>query len=416
MKRIIVAVTNDLYTDQRVARTCATLTDGGYNVLLVGRRLPESKTVARPYATTRMRLLFNRKAVFYAEYNLRLLLKLLCSRFDMVYANDTDSLPACALAARLRGKPVLFDAHELFPEVPELTQRPRIKRFWQRIEDRWVPRVDAAVTVCQSIADVYLQRYGMHFNVVRNMPLMPENETDTDTANPTDTDTDTANQSDTDTANQSKEEGQTPAPTPFPLPFAPGTPFLLYQGAVNVGRGVDLMIDAMEHLPQYHLVVAGIGDLYESLRATATAKPWHHRIHFLGQLAPAQLQTITPRASLGLCLLENRGLNYYYSLPNRVGDFVRAGVPLLATDFPEIHRVLHTYGVGTLVPEGISGNELAQAITKALDQWQSLPPQTQNERLDRARKALDGRLDQQRLLATVRSLLPSGEAPASQIH
>ena len=90
---IIVAVTNDLVTDQRVGRTCSALVEAGYRVTLVGRQLPWSSDLGpRPYRTERMRLLFRRKAVFYAEYNLRLWLKLMCKHADAFYANDTDTL------------------------------------------------------------------------------------------------------------------------------------------------------------------------------------------------------------------------------------------------------------------------------------------------------------------------------------
>ena len=100
-RRIILSVTNDLVTDQRVHRSCTALSEAGYDVTLVGRRLPDSVPVERPYKTVRMRLLFRKKAVFYAEYNLRLFLRLLFSPTDAFYANDTDSLPANYLAAVL---------------------------------------------------------------------------------------------------------------------------------------------------------------------------------------------------------------------------------------------------------------------------------------------------------------------------
>ena len=69
MSRIIIAVTNDLATDQRVDRTCRALAEEGWRVTLVGRRLHGSPALApRPYGTRRMRLLFRRSALFYAEY------------------------------------------------------------------------------------------------------------------------------------------------------------------------------------------------------------------------------------------------------------------------------------------------------------------------------------------------------------
>ena len=144
-RHIILSVTNDLVTDQRVHRSCTALCEAGYDVTLIGRRLPDSVPVKRQYRTIRMRLLFRKKAVFYAEYNFRLFLRLLFSRADAFYANDTDTLPANYFAAFLRRKPLFFDAHEMFPEVPELVGRPRVKHFWTRIEDYIFPNLHVRI-------------------------------------------------------------------------------------------------------------------------------------------------------------------------------------------------------------------------------------------------------------------------------
>ena len=172
MKHIAVAVTNDLLTDQRVDRTCQTLLEAGYRVTLIGRRLRRSAPLQeRPYDTYRMRLTFKRTALFYLEYNFRLWLRLLRLHPDAVWANDTDTLAACTLAAHMMRRPLLFDAHELFPEVPELTGRPGVQAVWRMVERRCLPHVKAAYTVCQSVADEYGSRYGVNTN---NRGLVPD--------------------------------------------------------------------------------------------------------------------------------------------------------------------------------------------------------------------------------------------------
>ncbi len=361
---IAVSVTNDIVTDQRVARTCDALLEAGHQIVLIGRLLKESKPVERPYRVCRMRLLFRRSVLFYAEYNLRLFLKLLFMRADLFYANDTDTLLANYCAAKVRHKPLFFDAHEMFPEVPELVARPLVKRIWERIERHVVPRVDGAVTVCQSIADIYKERYGVDMGVVRNVPR------------------------------QTKEfQHHTAQP-----------PTILYQGAINIGRGIDRIIDAMEFLPEMRFVVAGIGDEYETMKRYAASKPWAERIVFLGRLTPDELRQLTPTATLGACLLDNMGLNYYYSLPNRIGDFVAAGVPLVATDFPEIRRVVAAYGIGTLVADETS-HALAEKIKDAVLQWNTLSEEEQHQRMAAARNDLSWDNDKKVLTTAVNKLL-----------
>lgn len=364
-----MAVTNDLVTDQRVHRSCMALHEAGCDVTLVGRRLPDSAPVSRPYRTRRMRLLFHRKAVFYAEFNVRLFLRLLFSRADAFYANDTDTVLAVYWAARLRRKPFFFDAHEMFPEVPELVGRPRVKSFWTKIEDYVFPRISshphgaAACTVCQSIADIYHQRYGLDMAVVRNVPLRRQVD---------------------------------------PSPRVGEKYVLMYQGAVNVGRGVEWIVEAMPFLDDCEFVVAGNGDIFDSVRALVRERGLEDRVHLLGRLPLDQLCQWTSRADLGMSLLENRGLNYYYSLPNRIADFVQCGVPVLATDFPEIRRVVEGYGIGTLVPDDLTSPEsLAAVIRQALAHWAGVNPDERRRRFALAADELSWENDKNVLLRQV---------------
>ncbi len=366
-----MAVTNDLVTDQRVDRSCRALTEAGYDVTLVGRRLAGSAPLKqREYRTSRMRLIFRRSAWFYGEYNARLLLKLLLMRADAFYANDSDTLLACSLAARLRGKKLIFDAHELFPDVPELVEKPRVRKVWKQVERRCLPQVDAAFTVCQSVAEEYRRRYGVEMSVVRNLP-------------------DWDPQCDADKTLEKSTK----------VPDTEGQGWnLLYQGAVNVGRGVRELVDAMEMLPEGRLVVAGNGDLLEELKRYTSTLPWRERIEFLGRVEPQRLHGLTVEADLGACLLEDMGLNYRYALPNRIADFAHAGVPILATGFVEIRRVVEKYHTGALIgacPREKDGKQyrsyvqqLAKTISDTIAHWRALPEEEKHRRFALARKEL----------------------------
>ncbi len=383
-KHIVMAVTNDLVTDQRVDRSCEALVEAGYAVRLVGRRLAESVRLSpRAYRTERMRLLFRRSAIFYGEYNIRLFLKLLTARADAFYANDSDTLLACCWAARLRHKKLIFDAHELFPEVPELVAKPRVRKVWEWVERSCLPRVDAAFTVCESVAEEYGRRYGVKMTVVRNLPSWKREEMATATA-------------------ERKGNGQ-------------GLWTILYQGAVNVGRGVQELVDAMELLPDCRLVVAGNGDLWEQLKQYSAQLAWGDRIAFLGRVEPARLHTLTLQADLGVCLLEDLGLNYRYALPNRIADFAHAGVPILATDFVEMGRVIRQYHTGALTeacPKEKEGPEyrdyverLATTIKSTLLYWENLPKEEKERRFEQARKELNWEKEKKVLTETLDAII-----------
>ena len=331
LKKIIVSVTNDLTCDQRVDRVCRTLSGMGFGVLLAGRRLPGSLPPGhRPYATLRMHLFFRKGPLFYAEYNLRLFFLLLNRQPDLLLANDLDTLAANRLAGQFLRIPVIYDSHEYFTEVPELTHRPRVKKTWEWLEKRVVPGVAAAYTVCQSIADIYTVKYGIPFRVVRNLPA-PEIP-----------------------ANGSAS----------PLPGSVKPPFIIYQGALNVGRGLEQAIRAMAFLPEVTLLIAGRGDREEELRQQAASSP-SARIVFAGRLSPEELQPLTRHAALGFSLEEELGLNYRYALPNKLFDYIRARIPVIVSDLPEMAHSVHRYDIGMIAPSS-EPQILADLFRKAL--------------------------------------------------
>ena len=313
--RITVSVTNDLVTDQRVHKVCTTLSKNGYEVKLVGRKFRSSKKIERNYQTYQMRLFFNRSFLFYAEYNIRLFFYLLFDRTDVFLSNDTDSLPANYLAAKIRRKPIVFDAHEMFPEVPEVTNRKFVKKFWTKIEDLIFPKLRHSYTVCQSIADIYNSKYQMNMQVVRNIPFA-----------------------------QSTKKAQSPIDSK-------GKKVLLYQGAVNVGRGIEWIIDAMPYLDGFIFYVVGDGDKLEELQEYVKHNQLTEKVIFTGRIPMEELAAYTACADIGINLLENKGLNYYYSLPNRIFDYIRAEIPVLASDFPEIRKIVVHYQIGRLIDQ-----------------------------------------------------------------
>ena len=174
----------------------------------------------------------------------------------------------------------------------------------------------------------------------------------------------------------------------------------------------------MRLLPQCRLEVAGDGDLLEEMRHYAATLPWASQIHFYGRMLPKQLHELTGKASLGVCLLEEKGMSYRYALPNRVGDFAQAGVPLLATGFAEIRRVLEEYGIGSIVgpcpkvKEGESYGRylerLASAIMATLQEWETMAQEERARRFERARKELCWEEEKHLLTDNVAKVLPIG--------
>ena len=330
MKRVIVSVTNDLVTDNRVHKVCTSLSSFGYEILLVGRNLSNSEIVSRSYSTKRFRLIFNKGMFFYAEYNIRLFFFLLFARVDIMLSNDLDSLPANYLASMFRNKKLVYDSHEYFTEVPELIGRKRTQNIWLKIEKHILPKIKNAYTVCESLAKIYNEKYNVSFKVVRNAPL------------------------------KTKENL-----TAIELDFLKSKKVILYQGALNVGRGIEKTISAMKYLENAVFLIIGKGDITEKLKQFAGKEGVTDKVKFLGRIPFEKLSAYTKLADLGISLEENMGLNYYYSLPNKIFDYIQAGVPILVSDFPEMKKIIDEYHVGICTLEN-DPEKLAGIIKKVL--------------------------------------------------
>lgn len=317
MPRAIVAVTNDLSTDNRVHRTCTVLVELGYEVLLVGRKLQGSLPLERPYATKRMRLLFRKGPLFYAEYNLRLFLLLLFARFKLVVANDLDTLLASYMAARLRGRHIVYDSHEFYTEVPELVQRPGVRKIWLAIERRIFPKLRHIITVNDSIATAYQGRYGHKPSVVRNIP-MP------------------------------RDLGARVSRAELGLPEERF--ILILQGSgINVQRGGEEAVEAMRQLPDCQLLIIGGGDAWPVLEQLVKTHQLHDRVRMLPRMSYERMMQYTSNADMGLSLDKDTNLNYRFSLPNKLFDYFRASIPVLVTDLPEVAGIVRRYDAGVVV-------------------------------------------------------------------
>ena len=339
--RLLFAVTTDLCFDQRMQRICGSLAAAGYRVQLVGWQRPASPPLlAQPYGQHRLRGWFQHGKLFYLEYNLRLLLYLLGQRAAAWCACDLDTALPMWLRARLGGQPFAYDAHELFTEVPEVVARPAVQRAWRWVEGFVVPRARLAYTVGPALARVFEARYGRPFGVVRNVSRWRGDESAAATATPPPAGDDHAG-------------------------------YILYQGALNAGRGLESLLDAMPQVAG-RLVICGEGDRSAALRERAaklgllTTRSYPEgQVEFRGFVLPDALREVTRRAAVGVMLLENIGLSYYYSLANKFFDYVHAGIPQVLIDFPEYRTLNEQFDVAELVAD-LAPATLAAALNRLL--------------------------------------------------
>lgn len=306
-KRIILTVTNDLNYDQRMQRIAGSLAAASYQVCLVGVKKKNSPALlSQAFEQKRISIWFEKGKLFYLEYTVRLLVWLVFQRVDILCAIDLDTILPVYLASRLKRKPRVYDAHELFCEMKEVVSRPMIYKSWKKLEQFCVPRFRIGYTVNEPIAGIFKKEYGAQYQVIRNVPKLAESH--------------------------------------FSLEKEP---FLLYQGAVNEGRLFEVLIPAMTFVP-LPLYIYGDGNFLAQARQLIRQHQLEAKVFLKGKLAPSDLKLITAKATLGFTLFENRGLSNYFSLANRFFDYVHAATPQVAVDFPVYRQLNEQFPVAAL--------------------------------------------------------------------
>jgi glycosyltransferase involved in cell wall biosynthesis len=325
----IVSVINDLYTDQRVHKVCLFLQKQGYEVTLVGRLQRNSNPIDRPYRTIRMRLGVEKGPVFYAFFNLRLFFLLLFKRIDVLVANDLDTLLPNYLIATLRRKKLVYDSHEYFTEVPELVSRPKVQRVWERIEGFIFPKLNYIYTVNESIANRYHLKYGKNISVVRNI---------------------------------SPKWIPTDVKTKSELGIPENQFVLIFQGAgINIDRGAEEAVEAMHFLEGVVLLFVGDGDVIPALKKQVESLNLTGKVLFFGKRPYHELLNFTLHADLGLTLDKDTNINYRFSLPNKVFDYMHTQTPILASNILEVRKIVEKYDIGQII-ETHDPKELAKSI------------------------------------------------------
>lgn len=317
-KRAIISVINDLVTDQRIDRTASVLADLGFEVLMVGRQKTDSPRMPhRDYETFRMRLLWEKGPLFYAEYTIRLFFLLLSRPANLLVSNDLDTLLPNYLVHKLKRIPIVYDSHEYFTETPELVNRPKVQRVWKWIEKTIVPRLKNCITVNASIAGLFEQEYHVPFRVVRNIP---------------------------------KRQKISDIPTRESLNLPSDQKIILMQGSgINIQRGAEEAVEAMQYLDDVLLLIVGGGDVLPVLKNMVTKLNLQQKVKFVPRQTPENLVAYTASAVIGLSIDKDTNINYRFSLPNKLFDYIYAGIPVLATPLVEVKKIIQAYQIGEFV-------------------------------------------------------------------
>ncbi len=345
-KKVIISVISDLATDQRIHRSASTLHEQGFEVVVIGRKLPGSMDLPeRPYQTKRFNLWFHKGPFFYLNYNCRLFWYLMFSKADVLFSNDLDTLPANYYIAKWKKLPLVYDSHEYFTGVPELVNRHRKRNIWKSIERKMVPKVDVMFTVNESIAGLYKEELGVKAIVLRNVPEYFE------------------------VVNVDKTKLRQELNLPVNKSI-----YILQGSGINIQRGAEEMVEAMQFISNGVLLIIGGGDVIEILKTMVLQLHLEEKVLIKPKMPQEELKKYTRAADIGLSLDKDLSINYRFSLPNKLFDYIHAGLPVLASDLPEVKKIVEQYNVG-MIAKNHDPKELAillQQMTvdkQQMDQW-----------------------------------------------
>jgi len=309
-KKLVFPVVNDLNYDQRMQRICSALANAGFDVTLIGREMKGSKPLKkRIFNQIRLEHKVHSGKLFYLIHNWKLLLHYLKNDYDVFIANDLDTMFAGYMASVIKGKPLVYDAHEYFAELPEVVHRPLVKFVWKTLEKWTVPRTTKNYTINQSYAKFFKDAYNANFDIIRNATVLEDKD----------------------------------------FPEEPED-YILYQGAVNVGRGVEEMIKAMPHIDS-KLIICGNGDVFDDCVNLVADLNIKDKVEFKGFVEPEKLKEYTLKARLGFTFFTNDGERYYYSLANRFFDYFHNGVPQLCVNFPEYKAINDEHNIALMLDD-----------------------------------------------------------------
>ena len=326
--KVLVSVFNNLSTDQRVEKVCRTLAENGFSIELIGNNWGGLPVLKRDYPVSRIVLKSKILRYAYLEFQWKLYRELLkkADHDTILFSNDLDTLLPNYLVSKKLNLPLVYDSHEIFTEMPSVNGR-FTQNIWRSLESFIAPKLKFVMTASESYADWFHKTYGIERPVVvQNFPLKSGN------------------------------------PQDYSIVNSPKV--IIYQGVINPSRGLDKLIPEMHKIENAELWIAGDGPKKKEFQELTKNLGLDDKVKFIGKILPEELREITQQADVGLSIEEDNGLSYYFSMPNKISDYIQARIPVVVSDFPEMKKVADHFKAGEKIRDY---NELAEKIQLVLN-------------------------------------------------
>lgn len=332
-KKVIITFLGNIDYDTRCNNLFNTLDSKGFDVEFIGFDwLTENFKSIRGKKTVHKLSKKPFSFFFYIKFYSLLKLHLLSKKFDIIFAEDLYCLPVCVVIGKIKKAKIIYDCRELFGFLAGLKNKKLVQKFWSSIEKLFIKKANLVLTTGEMDSEFIRNHYKITNDIViRNLPLYRK------------------------------------ADSPFDyysaLKIDKSKKVLLYQGVVLHGRGLKMILDFLQTTNDFVLVIAGGGEMLSFYRNLAETLQIADKVFFIGKIPQEKLINYTAGAFVGLSLIENISLSYYYALPNKLFEYIMAEVPVIATDLPQMKNIIDEFNVGLTIKEN-DIEQLKQSLHK----------------------------------------------------
>lgn len=259
--------------------------------------------------------------------HLGLVRQLVRSKPNVLHSHDVNTLPTAWLASVITRVPLVYDAHEISTDREGYTG---FRKLVGWVEKKLMPRTAGTITT----TDIRAKFFALAYKIPR--PLVLQNRPCLTHAPRTE---------------KIREH----------LGLKEAWPIVLYQGGLQQGRGLELLVNVARQVNNAYFVFIGGGRLTERLRALVSEFALEEQVYFIDTVSLSDLPLYTASADIGIQPIENTCLNHFSTDSNKVFEYIMAGLPIVASDLPEIRKLIKSFHLGLLVKPGY-GAELVSAI------------------------------------------------------
>jgi glycosyltransferase involved in cell wall biosynthesis len=318
-KSVTISFLGNANHDTRVTNLTNSLIDDGNDVKVISFDWTTSNFQSVVGDTSIYKLVKEKNSLSYYFKFLAILFKELKKTNSSIYiAEDLFTLPLVTFIAKMRGAKLYYNSREFYAFLAGLRNKPRTQSIIRMLEKFFIKKADKVFVTGEGDSDFLQEYYGINnIVVIRNLPLLQK-------------------------ASSKKDFRKI-------LKISEVSTIILYQGVILEGRGFEPILRAMQNIQNCDLVVLGSGVFQTKYEKISEELGIKNRVHFLGNIDQSDLINYTAAADIGVALIENISKSYYYALPNKLFEYIMAGLPVLISDLPQMKKIVLNYSVGEVV-------------------------------------------------------------------